>query len=162
MRKLIPPAILCCLIAVVGVALASDAQAPMHTTVTPGDLKWGPPPPVFEQTATFAVVSGNPMGEGLYVVRLKMPAGYKIMPHWHPTEENVTVLSGDFKIAMGEKFDEKAMTDLPTGGFLHLPAEMRHYAMAKTDCIVQVHGPGPFKLIYVNPDDDPSKKMSKN
>ena len=37
-------------------------------------------------------------------------------------------------------------------------AQMRHYAMAKTAAIVQVHGTGPFVLTYVNPADDPSQR----
>jgi len=111
--------------------------------------------------ASFAVVSGDPGKAGEFVVRLKMPAGYKIMPHWHPTAEHVTVISGSFALGMGEKFDAKAMTTLPAGGYALLPAEMRHYAMAKTAAVVQVHGMGPFALTYVSPADDPSKRASK-
>jgi quercetin dioxygenase-like cupin family protein len=87
-----------------------------------------------------------------------MPAGYKINPHYHPTDENVTVLSGTFQIGMGDKFDESTMRALPAGGFVLLPAAMHHYAMAKTAAVVQVHGMGPFQLTYVNPADDPQKK----
>jgi len=137
------------------------AQGQTHVMSTPKDLKWGDPPPVFEKGAGFTVVSGDPGKDGLYVVRLKMPAGYKIMPHWHPTDEHVTVLSGTFSVGMGEKFDKAAMHDLPAvGGYVLLPAEMRHYAMAKTACVVQVHGMGPFQLTYVNPADDPSKRAA--
>jgi quercetin dioxygenase-like cupin family protein len=148
------------LVALAAIVAAHEATAPAstHVIVKPSDIKWGPPPPVFEKGATFTVISGNPAEPGPYVVRLKMPKGYKINPHWHPTDENVTVLSGSFKIGMGEKFDESTMTDLPTDGFVLLPAEMRHYAMAKSEAIVQVHGMGPFQLTYVNPEDDPSTR----
>jgi quercetin dioxygenase-like cupin family protein len=105
----------------------------------------------------FVVVSGDPGKAGPFAVRLKMPTGYKIAPHWHPTDEHVTVLSGTLALGMGEKFDKAAMKDLPAGGYGRLPAEMRHFAMAKTAAIVQVHGMGPFVLTYVNPADDPSK-----
>ena len=67
--------------------------------------------------------------------RLKMPAGYKINPHWHPTDEHVTVITGTFALGMGEKFDAAAMKDLPAGGYALLPAQMRHYAMSKTASI---------------------------
>ena len=107
---------------------------------------------------SFTVVSGDPGKPGLFVVRLKLPAGYKINPHWHPTDEHVTVLSGTFALGMGEKFDQAAMTELPVGGYALLPAQMRHYAMAKGETTVQVHGQGPFTLTYVNPADDPSKR----
>jgi quercetin dioxygenase-like cupin family protein len=141
---------------IVGVAVAQDSKT--MTSATPGDLKWGDPPPVFEKGANFTVVSGDPGKEGPFVVRLKMPAGYKINPHYHPTDENVTVLSGTFQIGMGDKFDESTMRALPAGGFVLLPAQMHHYAMAKTAAVVQVHGTGPFQLTYVNPADDPQKK----
>jgi len=146
------------MVAMIGVALAQEAHAPTHVALTPKDLKWGDPPPVFEKGASFALISGDPGKEGLYVVRLKMPAGYKINPHWHPTDEHVTVISGTFAIGGGEKLDRATMKELPAGGYTLLPAEMRHYAMAVTACTVQVHGMGPFQLTYVNPADDPSQR----
>ena len=142
----------------IGAAIAQDAGTHAHVMSAAADLKWGDPPPVFEKGATFALVSGDPSKEGLYVVRLKMPAGYRINPHWHPTDEHVTVLSGTFAVGMGEKFDKATMKDLPAGGYALLPAEMRHFAMAKTASVVQVHGMGPFALTYVNPADDPTKR----
>src|SRR5262245_33868064 len=145
------------LVAIVGIAVGQDGKS-AHALVSPAELKWGPPPPVFEQNAKFTVVSGDPGKPGLFVVRMDMPAGYKIMPHWHPTDEHVTVLQGKFALGMGEKWDAASMKELPAGGYALLPAEMRHYAMAKTKATVQVHGMGPFALTYVNPADDPSKR----
>jgi len=138
----------------------APGSAPSHVMTTPAELKWGPPPPVFEQNAQMALVSGDPSKAGLYCVRLKMPAGYKVMPHWHPTDEHVTVISGTFALGMGDKVDPATMTELPAGGYALLPATMHHYAMAKTECIVQVHGMGPFALTYVNPADDPSTRAA--
>jgi quercetin dioxygenase-like cupin family protein len=148
------------MLAIAATSMGQEATAPKHVMTKPADLKWGDPPPVFEKGASFTVISGNPAEAGLYVVRLKMPAGYKIAPHWHPTDEHVTVISGTFALGMGEKFDKATMTVLPAGGYALLPAEMRHYAMAKTAAIVQVHGMGPFKLTYVNPADDPSTRSA--
>ena len=122
------------------------------------EVKWGDPPPIFEKGAKFAVMASDPGKPGIYVVRLKMPAGYKIAPHWHPTDEHLTVDSGTFAAGMGDKFDERAMKELPVGGHALLPAQMRHFAFAKTDSIVQVHGMGPFALTYVNPADDPGTR----
>jgi quercetin dioxygenase-like cupin family protein len=146
------------LVVIAGTAISQEMKS-SHVVVKPAELKWGPPPPVFDKSASFTVVSGDPSKAGMFVVRLQMPAGYKIAPHWHPTDEHVTVLSGTFSIGMGEKFDTASMQSLPEGGYVLLPAEMRHYAMAKTKATVQVHGMGPFQLTYVNPADDPSKKM---
>jgi quercetin dioxygenase-like cupin family protein len=141
-----------------GVAGAQEAKAPTHILMAASEAKWGDPPPVFEKGMSFSVVSGDPGKPGLYVVRAKMPAGYKIAPHWHPTDEHVTVLSGTLALGMGEKFDKASMKDLPAGGYALLPADMRHFAMATTDTTIQVHGQGPFVLTYVNPADDPGKR----
>ena len=141
-----------------GVTAAQESAKSAHIMMAPKETKWGDPPPVFEKGMSFSVVSGDPSKPGLYVVRAKMPAGYKIAPHWHPTDEHVTVLSGTFALGMGEKFDKASMTKLPAGGYALLPADMRHYAMATTAATIQVHGQGPFALTYVNPADDPSKR----
>lgn len=137
------------------------AQEPKtHVALTGAEMKWGPAPPSLQKGAELAVISGNPAAAGPFVIRLKVPAGYKIAPHWHPTDEHVTVISGTFALGMGDKFDKAAMKEMPAGSYGMLPAEMRHYAMAKTASTVQVHGMGPFVLNYVNPADDPSKATS--
>jgi quercetin dioxygenase-like cupin family protein len=141
-----------------GVAAAQEPAAPAHIMLTPAATKWGEPPPVFEKGMSFTVVSGDPGKPGLYVVRAKMPAGYKIAAHWHPGDEHVTVLSGTWAFGMGDKFDKAGLKTLPPGGYVLLPAEMRHFAMATTATTIQVHGQGPFALTYVNPADDPSKR----
>ena len=155
MRKLVWLGIL---VAAVGLSIAQEGTPSTHVAVAPADLKWGDPPPVFEKGMSFAVVSGDPGKPGPYVVRLKMPAGYKIAPHFHPTDENVTVLSGIFGIGMGDKLDQATAKQLPQGGFVLLPAQMHHYAIAISEAMVQVHGIGPFQLTYVNPADDPGKR----
>jgi quercetin dioxygenase-like cupin family protein len=105
-----------------------------------------------------AVVSGDPGKPELFAIRVQLPSGYKIAPHWHPTDEHVTVLSGTFSLGMGEKFDQAALKDLPAGGYASMPAEMRHFATTKGATTIQVDGMGPFAVNYVNPADDPSKK----
>ena len=155
------------LVTIAGSLAAQEATMPMsakssHVVLSPADLKWGPPPAIFERKGSeFTVVSGDPSQPGIFVVRLKMSPGYRIAPHWHPTDEHVTVLSGTFQIGMGDTFDKATMKDVPANGYVLLPAEMHHYAMAKTAVVVQVHGMGPFSLTYVNPADDPSKRISE-
>ena len=144
-----------------GVAVAQEPAAPAHALIAPAEMKWGEPPPVFEKGMSFTVVSGDPGKPGLYVVRAKMPAGYKIAPHWHPTDEHVTVLSGTLAVGMGEKFDKASMKKLPAGSYALLPADMRHFAMAATALTIQIHGQGPFALTYVNPSDDPGQRSSE-
>lgn len=153
--------VFCVMFALAVLAVFAGAQEPKtHIALTPADVKWGPAPPTLQKGAELAVISGNPAAAGPFVIRLKMPAGYRIAPHWHPTDEHVTVISGTFALGMGDKVDAKAMKEMGAGSYGMLPAEMRHYAMAKTAAIVQVHGTGPFVLNYVNTADDPSKATS--
>jgi len=141
--------------------LLTIAAHPAHDTnvFTPETIPWGPPPPFITAGAQLAVIEGNPMASsGDYTIRLKMPDGYRIAPHWHPKRENVTILSGTFKVGMGDTFDKDKMGSFPAGSFAYLDPDMHHYAMASGEVIVQVHGSAPLQFNYVNPGDDPSKK----
>jgi hypothetical protein len=126
---------------------------------TPDAIAWGPPPPFISPGAQLAVLEGNPgASSGDYTVRVKMPDGYRFAPHWHPQRENVTVISGTFKVGMGDTFDTTKMASFPAGSFAYLDPDMHHYAMASGEVVVQVHGQAPLQFNYVNPEDDPSKK----
>jgi len=139
-------------------AAATAAKMEMST---PDEMKWGDAPPIFSPGAKLAVLEGNPFGTGYYTVALKMPDGYKIMPHWHPATERVTVISGEFHAGMGDKMDESAAKTFPPGSFASIPPHMHHFAFAKGETVVQVSGPAPFKLTYVNAADDPSGMQGK-
>jgi len=136
------------------VALADDMKMPLNAK----DLKWGPAPNVLPKGAQVAIVSGDPFKDDAYVLRLKIPKGYKIPAHNHPTTESVTVLSGNFHIGMGDKLDAKKGMELTAGAYGEAPAKMNHYAWATSNTVLQIHGQGPFAITYVNPADDPSKK----
>jgi quercetin dioxygenase-like cupin family protein len=133
------------------------ANQPMsaHVMLAGADLRWGDAPAALPKGAHLVVLSGDPGKSGPFALRLQMPAGYKIAPHWHPTDEHVTVLSGTFAMGMGETFDPKATKALAPGGYALMPAEQRHYAWTPRGAVVQVHGMGPFVLNYVHAADDP-------
>ena len=144
------------LLAVLG-ALPVLAQPLAHQVSMPETLKWVEPGVL--PGARLAVVQGDPSKEGLFVYRLKMPANYKIPPHFHKASENVTVLEGVFFIGVGEKFDQQSGHALPVGGFVSIPPDHAHFAWAGGQgTVVQVHGVGPTDLRFVNPADDPRKK----
>lgn len=125
---------------------------------TPDSISWGAAPPVVRPGAQFAVLEGDPTAStGDYTVRLKMPDGFRIAPHWHPKRENVTIISGTFKVGMGDQFDPNQMNAFVAGSFAFLDPNMHHYAVASGETVVQVHGQSPLQFNYVNPDDDPSK-----
>lgn len=134
----------------------STSPATEHKVVKPADLKWADAPPGLPPGGKMAVLNGDPGQAGPFTVRLKAPAGYKVMPHTHPTAERLTVISGSFKIGMGEKFDEASMQEMGPGGYVVLPANMAHYAKgAGKESVVQIDSEGPFQINYVNPADDP-------
>jgi hypothetical protein len=157
--------VLCCL----AVAQDNAKPAPKHAAkaaaksaprnaFTPDQIQYGPAPAFLSPGAALAVLEGNPMAAtGDYTVRLKMPDGYKIAPHWHPKRENVTVISGTLKVGMGDKFDESKMMSFPATSFAYLDPSMHHYAMAGGETVVQIHGASPIKFNYIDPNDDPSK-----
>jgi quercetin dioxygenase-like cupin family protein len=153
-------AVLVCLagFGVTGRASQSAAKpdaASSHSIVTPDGLKWGP----FIGPSQMALVSGDPSQAGPFVVRIKSPAGTVIPGHWHPTDENLTVLEGKFAIGMGDVFDTSKITVMERGDFIQMPAKMHHFAKAVTDTVVQIHGMGPFAVTFVNPADDPRPKQ---
>jgi catechol 2,3-dioxygenase-like lactoylglutathione lyase family enzyme len=142
-----------------GLALTSAAHdhSQEKNAFTPDTIPWGPASPVVRHDAHFAVLEGDPTAStGDFTVRLKMPDGFRIAPHFHPNRENVTIISGTFKVGMGDEFDPNKMKAFTAGSFAFLDPDMHHYAMACGETIVQVHGQSPLQFNYVNPDDDPS------
>lgn len=129
-----------------------------HVMVTPADTKWSDGPPSLPPGAKMAVVEGDPAApNALFTVRFKLPANYKVMPHFHPADEHVTVISGAFWMGMGEKHDPAQMKELPAGSFAVMPVGHKHFAMTKVETEIQIHGVGPWGITYVNAADDPRK-----
>ena len=129
-----------------------------HVMFKGSDLKWSAGPPSLPPGAQVTVLEGNPAEEGIFTMRLKMPAGYRISPHWHPAWEHVTVIEGNFWMGRGEKFNEAALHEIPAGGFATMAPMLRHFAMTKVPTTIQLHGMGPWQLYYVNSSDDPRTK----
>ena len=131
-----------------------------HAIYTPDKIQFGPAPNSLPPGAQAAVLDGDPTKAGLFVIRIKFPDGYRVPPHWHPTDEHVSVVSGTLMAGMGPKVDEGAMQTLGAGSYVKMPAKMNHYVRAKGETIVQVTGMGPFQVTYVDPKDDPRKKTN--
>jgi len=140
-------------------AAGADAQGSggAHTFITPTDIKWGDAPPSLPKGAKLAVLYGDPGKAGPFVIRLMAPTGYKIAPHWHTQDEQLTVISGMLYIGLGDTFNKRAAHALPHGGFHALPGKEHHYAFANGRTIVQITGNGPFDINYIDAADDPQK-----
>jgi quercetin dioxygenase-like cupin family protein len=126
---------------------SSNSKAP--------SLAWGPAPAVFPKGAKMAVVSGDPGKAAPFTVELSFPDGYKIPPHFHPTDESVEVKKGTFLVGMGDTLDVSKTNPMKPGAKGQLPAQAHHYAIAKGATVVSVTSMGPFAMTYVNPADDP-------
>jgi quercetin dioxygenase-like cupin family protein len=139
---------------------AQAAPTTKSKTTKSTTLHWGPAPAVFPKGARMAVVSGDPGKAGEFVIQLSMPAGYKISPHFHPTDETVQVKKGIFLVGMGDTFDAKSTKPMKVGDTGTIAAQMHHFAAAKGATIVSVTAMGPFAMTYVNPADNPQKPVA--
>ena len=135
--------------------MSHQTDQSMFRSVLPEDIAWKPFP-AFPPSARLAVVVGEPTGPGPYVIRVKLPAGVKLMPHVHPEDRVYTVISGVFYIGLGERFDSAKLEAYPPGSVVVLPGGTPHFHRARSgDYVTQVTAIGPLGLEYVNPSDDP-------
>jgi hypothetical protein len=141
---------------------ASTGKQAEHVLVTPDQLKWGPAPPSLPSGAQLAVLEGDPSKAGMpFTIRAKFPDGYRVPPHWHPSDERVVVLQGTLGMGVGEKFDPAAGRELPVGSYASMPKGTRHFAWAIGETVIQISSTGPFEINYVNAADDPRKTSKK-
>ena len=137
-------------------------QKPIHQpgeaefrSVFPEDIDWKPFS-AFPTPARLAVVVGEPTKPGPYVIRVKVPAGVKIMPHKHPEDRVYTIISGIFYIGLGDRFDADKLNAYPPGSVIVLPGDTPHFHWAKSgEYVSQVTAIGPLGLDYLDPHDDP-------
>jgi hypothetical protein len=162
--KPISLAIALALLAAASAARAGDpkksaAGKPHPVSVNPDELKWGDAPPTLPKGAQVAVLHGDPSKAATFAIRLKAPDGYKIPPHWHTQDEQLTIISGTLVMHTGDTMDAPAH-DLGVGAYHFLPGKSHHAAEAKGETVIQINGKGPFDIHYLNPADDPQKKTA--
>jgi quercetin dioxygenase-like cupin family protein len=123
--------------------------------VLPEAMDWRPFA-AFPPEARLAIVAGRPTEAGMYVIRVKVPNGIKLMPHRHPENRIYTVMSGVFYVGVGERFDETALVAYPPGSVVLLPGDTPHFHWAKSgEYVTQVMGTGPLGIDYIDWMDDP-------
>lgn len=82
-------------------------------------------------------------GGDTVAARVALPANSDIAPHPHPAGKVaiVTVLSGDFKIGLGDKFDDAGLKTVAPGGIIVFrDTDPKHFART---------GNGPVELMLV-------------
>ena len=125
-------------------------------SLTPGEIKWSENP-ALPKNVKSVILMGDPK-QGAYVNRVQMPANVKIMPHSHPTENLLTVLSGTVLYGEGDKFDAAKLKSYPAGSFVVEKPNKPHFLTAKGPVVFQVSVPGKSSFDYVDAKDDPRKK----
>ena len=132
----------------VAVALLAIAAAspPDAIQINAAKLVWKDGPPTMPKGTKIAVLEGDPKAPGMFTIRLRIPAGSKVMPHWHPRPERVTVLSGKVAVGFGDQWSDTEMHGFNGGDFYVNPAESRHYVWFLRTSVIQITGEGPWVL----------------
>jgi len=127
------------------------------TIAAPG-LQWTAPKSI-PPGAQMVLLYGSPDKPGPYIVRVKLPVGYKLPPHRHADARAVTVLQGNYWSAVGDSFDQSKLKKFGPRDHYTTAAGVSHFAWAETDVIIQEMGMGPVATLieYVNSADDPRK-----
>jgi quercetin dioxygenase-like cupin family protein len=124
---------------------------------TPDLIQWKPGPPTLLPGSQMAILEGDPNKPGFFCMRLRFPDGFKVMPHWHPKQERVTIISGTLNLGMGDTYNPAATRALTAGSYSTMPPGTRHFAFATGVTEIQLTTNGPWAINYVNPADDPRK-----
>jgi hypothetical protein len=92
-----------------------------------------------------AVLVGDPSKPGLYVVLNKWKAGNHFsLPHFHPNDRFITVLSGTWWVGSGTKYDPDNTVPMPAGTFVTHFGKQVHFDGAKdVDAVLMIVGEGP-------------------
>jgi len=137
----------------------SPGQADFRA-IFPEEIEWKPFA-AFPPSARLAIVVGEPVREGPYTIRVKLPHGTKMMPHSHPEDRMYTVISGIFYIGLGDKFDAEKLQAYPPGSVIILPGNTSHFHWAESgEYITQVTAIGPLGLEYIDTKNDPRNQSS--
>jgi len=128
------------------------------TLFVPSEIASKAGPDSLPPGAQVAVLEGDPAKDGFFTIRLRLPDGYRVAPHWHPKVERLTIISGTVNLGTGDRFDAAATKALPAGTYSSMPPKMTHFAWMTGETVLQLSSIGPWQVIYVDPADDPRNK----
>jgi quercetin dioxygenase-like cupin family protein len=134
-------------------AMRLGAQAEQHAQtiagVTPADVRWYTPA-YYTDGRQRAQLFGDSGGDGVWVDRVKIPAGRRVLAHTHPHDELATVIEGTWYVGEGARFDSAKLKAYPAGSFVRIPAGVPHFVATKDgSVIVQLNGTGKFGTAYL-------------
>jgi len=118
-------------------------------------------PPTLPPGSKVSVLEGNPGAEGMFTMRVRIPAGSAIPPHWHPRQERVTVLAGAVDLGFGSVANKSSVTRYRAGSFYLNPPRVVHYLFFPENTELQITGVGPWELITTDPNEKPAATTVK-
>jgi hypothetical protein len=119
---------------------AADLDPKAITITLPDDIPWKKGP-----NQDSATLVGDPSKPGIYIQLLRWHAGNNSRPHFHSTDRYITVLSGNWYMGSGAKYDPDGMKPVPAGSFVVHHANEIHYDGARgADCVLYIIGTGPM------------------
>lgn len=133
---------------IIGIPVIDDPSKPIM--LTPLEAKWKPALSMLPTGAEMSVLEGDPEKPAPFTIRLKLPANYTIPTHWHPYDEHITVISGQLNIGLGDRLDLTKGKAHIAGSYARIPAKMHLFIWTAQETIIQLHGIGPWGLVYVD------------
>jgi len=128
--------------------LAALASAPPADAIAylPEAIVWSDAPPTMPAGTKMTVLEGNPREDGMFTIRVRVPKGAALTPHWHPRQERVTILSGAVELGFGSTADRESAIRYGAGSFYVNPPRAVHYIFFAEDTEMQMTGVGPWEI----------------
>jgi hypothetical protein len=114
--------------------------------LTPEAMVWTDGPSTLPPGSKMAVLEGSPKADGMFTMRLRIPAGSAIPPHWHPRQERVTILSGAVDLGFGSVANAGKTKRYGAGSFYVNPPRVMHFLFFPEATEMQLTGIGPWEL----------------
>ena len=139
---------LTCISALCALTLFSQNKKQV-TAITPNQVKWITPP-YYKDGRQRAKIYGDSGQDGLWVDRVYIPGGIRVLAHTHPHDELVTVIEGTWYLGEGERFDSTKLKGYPAGSFIFIPAGVPHFVASKDGPVtIQLSGTNKFSTDYL-------------
>jgi quercetin dioxygenase-like cupin family protein len=84
-----------------------------------------------------------------------MPDGYRLPPHFHPSDEHVEVREGTLLVGTGDVLDPRRTQALTAGDSTTAPKGVHHFSIARGRTVVSATFIGPYTITYLNANDAP-------
>jgi quercetin dioxygenase-like cupin family protein len=146
MRHFVASALFASFAFATGISAADQRAVEAPIAVSAPDIVWVDAAPPAPAGAKSAVLEGNPREAGMFTMRVRMPAGSALPPHWHPRAERVTVLSGAVELGFGSTASRDQAIRYEAGSFYVNPPRTMHYIFFPEETVLQLTCVGPWEL----------------